>query len=156
VSSTRPSSPIRTAWTPRRLDDSSVRQGERSRLTLPEAAKRLEAALKDGQILTQPQVNVDVQQYAGQYVTVTGEVGSPGRVALIAPTSLGEILAEAGGETPLAAHTSKSGAALMTLLQRKKFLIRGVRARRRLHLSSCGQATRSSFRAPASSMFWAR
>jgi len=71
-------------------------------LTLPEAAKRLEAALKDGQILTQPQVNVDVQQYAGQYVTVTGEVGSPGRVALIAPTSLGEILAEAGGETPLA------------------------------------------------------
>ena len=71
-------------------------------LTLPEAAKRLESALKDGQILTQPQVNVDVQQYAGQYVTVTGEVGTPGRVALIAPTTLAEILAEAGGETPLA------------------------------------------------------
>jgi polysaccharide export outer membrane protein len=71
-------------------------------LTLSEAAKLLEAALKDGQILTQPQVNVDVQQYAGQYVTVTGEVGTPGRVALIAPTTLGEILAEAGGETPLA------------------------------------------------------
>lgn len=69
---------------------------------MPEAAKRLEAALKDSQILTQPQVNVDVQQYAGQYVTVTGEVGIPGRVALIAPTSLGEILAEAGGVTPLA------------------------------------------------------
>jgi protein involved in polysaccharide export with SLBB domain len=32
-------------------------------------------------------VNVDVQQYAGQYVTVMGEVASPGRVALIAPTS---------------------------------------------------------------------
>jgi len=71
-------------------------------LTLSEAAKRLEAALKDGQILTQPQVNVDVQQYAGQYVAVTGEVGAPGRVALIAPTTLGEILAEVGGETPLA------------------------------------------------------
>ena len=71
-------------------------------LTLPEAAKRLESALKDGQILTQPQVNVDVQQYAGQYVTVTGEVGTPGRVAVIAPTTLGEILADAGGETPLA------------------------------------------------------
>jgi polysaccharide export outer membrane protein len=73
-----------------------------SGLTLPEAAKRLEAALKDGQILTQPQVNVDMQQYAGQYVTVMGEVMSPGRVALIAPTRLGEILAEAGGVTPLA------------------------------------------------------
>jgi polysaccharide export outer membrane protein len=71
-------------------------------LTLQDAAKRLEAALKDGQILTQPQVNVDVLQYAGQYVTVTGEVGIPGRVALIAPTTLGEILAEAGGETSLA------------------------------------------------------
>jgi polysaccharide export outer membrane protein len=71
-------------------------------LTLPEAARRLEAALKDGQILNQPQVNVDVQQYAGQYVTVTGEVASPGRVALIAPTQLGEILAQAGGTTPLA------------------------------------------------------
>ncbi|MGB9408357.1 MAG: polysaccharide biosynthesis/export family protein [Terracidiphilus sp.] len=71
-------------------------------LTLPEAAKRLEAALKDGQILTDPQVNVDVQQYGGQYVTVLGEVFSPGRVALIAPTMLGEILAEAGGVTSLA------------------------------------------------------
>jgi polysaccharide export outer membrane protein len=71
-------------------------------LTMPEAAKRLEAALKDGQILLQPQVNVDVVQYAGQYVTVMGEVVNPGRVTLIAPTMLDEILAEAGGVTPLA------------------------------------------------------
>ncbi len=71
-------------------------------LTLPEAAKRLEAALKDGQILLQPQVNVDVAQYAGQFVTVMGEVVTPGRVPLIAPTMLGEILAEAGGVTPMA------------------------------------------------------
>ncbi len=71
-------------------------------LTLPDAAKRLETALKDGQILVRPQVTVDVLQYAGQYVTVTGEVGIPGRVPLIAPTQLGEILAEAGGLTPLA------------------------------------------------------
>jgi polysaccharide export outer membrane protein len=71
-------------------------------LTMTEAAKRLEAALKDGQILIQPQVNVDVAQYAGQYVTVMGEVVTPGRVPLIAPTMLGEILAEAGGVTPQA------------------------------------------------------
>jgi polysaccharide export outer membrane protein len=71
-------------------------------LTMPEAAKRLEAALKDGQIMVQPQVNVDVAQYAGQYVTVMGEVVSPGRVAVIAPTMLGEVLAEAGGLTSLA------------------------------------------------------
>jgi polysaccharide export outer membrane protein len=71
-------------------------------LTIPEAAKRLEAALKDGQILNQPQVNVDVQQYAGHFVTVIGEVGSPGRISVIAPTMLGEILAQAGGVSPLA------------------------------------------------------
>jgi len=77
------------------------------RLTLAEAARRLEAALKDGQILLQPQVNVDVVQYAGQFVTVTGEVGSPGRIPLIAPTKLGEILAEAGGLTPTAGSRIK-------------------------------------------------
>lgn len=71
-------------------------------LTLQEAATHLEVALKDRQILVQPQVNVDVVQYAGQYVTVIGEVASPGRVALIAPTNLGEILAEAGGVTAIA------------------------------------------------------
>jgi polysaccharide export outer membrane protein len=71
-------------------------------LTLPEAAQRLETAFKDSQVLTQPQVNVDVQQYAGHYVTVTGEVNSPGRVSVISPTKLGEILAESGGLTPLA------------------------------------------------------
>jgi len=71
-------------------------------LTMPEAAKRLEVAFKDGQILTQPQVNVDVQQYAGEYVTVLGEVGSPGRVTLIAPMHLSEVLAQVGGLTSLA------------------------------------------------------
>jgi polysaccharide export outer membrane protein len=71
-------------------------------LTLTEAAKRLEAALRDGQIVNQPQVNVDVAQYAGQYVTVMGEVGAPGRVALIAPTPLNEVLAQVGGLTALA------------------------------------------------------
>lgn len=71
-------------------------------LTLEAAARHLEAALKDRQILTQPQVSIDVVQYAGQYVTVMGEVVSPGRVPLIAPTPLGDVLAEAGGETPAA------------------------------------------------------
>ncbi len=71
-------------------------------LTMPEAATQIEAAFKNGQILTHPQVNVDVQQYASQYVSVTGEVGSPGRVALIAHVRLSEFLAEVGGMTPMA------------------------------------------------------
>jgi polysaccharide export outer membrane protein len=71
-------------------------------LTSTEAARLLETTLRDGQVLVRPQVNVDVQQYAGRYVVVLGEVGSPGRVMVIAPTKLSEILAQVGGLTPIA------------------------------------------------------
>jgi len=71
-------------------------------LTATEAARLLETTLRDGQVLVRPQVNVDVQQYAGQYVTVLGEVGSPGRVTVIAPTKLSEVLAQVGGLTSVA------------------------------------------------------
>ena len=71
-------------------------------LTASEAAKLLETALKNNQVLVSPQVNVDVQQYAGQYVTVLGEVASPGRVTVIAPIRLSEVLAQVGGPTAMA------------------------------------------------------
>jgi polysaccharide export outer membrane protein len=71
-------------------------------LTTPEVARLLEATLKEDQVLVHPQVNVDVQQYAGQYVAVLGEVNSPGRVTVIAPTKLSDILAQVGGLTPIA------------------------------------------------------
>jgi polysaccharide export outer membrane protein len=71
-------------------------------LTLPEVARLLEATLEKDQILVHPQVTVDVQQYAGQYVTVNGEVANPGRVGVIAPTKLSEVLAQAGGLTAAA------------------------------------------------------
>ena len=85
-------------------------------LSLQEAAKRIEAAFKDNQILTQPQVSVDVLQYAGEYATVLGEVINPGRVAIFAPTQLSEVLAQVGGLTFLAGghikirHGSDAGA----------------------------------------------
>jgi len=71
-------------------------------LTSQEVAKLLEVTLRDNQVLTRPQVNVDVQQYAGHYVTVLGEVISPGRVTVIAPTKLSDVLAQAGGLTAIA------------------------------------------------------
>lgn len=74
-------------------------------LSLSDTAAHIESALKNGQYLANPQVTVDVEQYAGQYVTVLGEVANPGRVQLIAPTTLGEVLAQAGGVTPLAGGT---------------------------------------------------
>jgi polysaccharide export outer membrane protein len=71
-------------------------------LTSPEVAKLLETTLVNDQILNQPQVSVDVQQYAGHFVTVLGEVTSPGRVTVIAPMKLSEILAQVGGLTAIA------------------------------------------------------
>jgi polysaccharide export outer membrane protein len=71
-------------------------------LTLPEVAALLETTLVKDQVLVHPQVTVDVQQYAGQYVTVNGEVANPSRVEVIAPTKLSEVLAQAGGLTPAA------------------------------------------------------
>ncbi|MGD0891241.1 MAG: polysaccharide biosynthesis/export family protein [Terracidiphilus sp.] len=71
-------------------------------LTSDEVARLLEDTFKNAQVLNQPQVNVDVQQYAGDYVTVLGEVSSPGRVTVIAPTKLSDILAQVGGLTAIA------------------------------------------------------
>jgi polysaccharide export outer membrane protein len=71
-------------------------------LTADEAGRLLETTLKDNQVLNHPQVNVDVQQYAGEYVTVLGEVASPGRVTVLVPTKLSDILAQSGGLTSLA------------------------------------------------------
>jgi polysaccharide export outer membrane protein len=76
-------------------------------LTAPEAARVLETTLKDAEVLNRPQVNVDVQQYAGQYVTVLGEVVSPGRLTTIGPTKLSEVLAQVGGLTPIAGTSIK-------------------------------------------------
>lgn len=71
-------------------------------LTPVDASKLIETTLVDDQILNHPQVNVDVQQYAGEYVTVLGEVALPGRVTTIAPTKLSDILAQAGGLNSIA------------------------------------------------------
>lgn len=71
-------------------------------LTTAQTAKLLEEKLLGGQILNQPQVNVDVLQYAGQSVTVIGEVATPGRITVIAPTKLSEVLAQSGGLTEMA------------------------------------------------------
>jgi polysaccharide export outer membrane protein len=71
-------------------------------LTSGEVARLLEETFTNNQVLKQPQVNVDVQQYAGEYVTVLGEVTSPGRVTVISPTKLSDILAQVGGLTAIA------------------------------------------------------
>lgn len=67
--------------------------------TLPQAQDRIAKALDEKEILKKPQVLLNVLQYASRSVSVLGEVNSPGRIQMLAPEPLGDVLALAGGET---------------------------------------------------------
>jgi len=71
-------------------------------LTLPEAQHVIEERLQERQILRHPEINLDIAQYAANNVSVLGEVETPGRVQLLAPRSLPDVLAMVGGETQMA------------------------------------------------------
>ena len=73
-----------------------------SKHTPAEAAKAVEHALLEKHILLKPQVDVMVEEYETQSVTVTGEVKSPSFYRINTPTSILEVLAMAGGLTDLA------------------------------------------------------
>jgi polysaccharide export outer membrane protein len=62
-----------------------------------DAAKRIEDALRNGKFVNDPHVTVTVSQSRSQRVSVLGEVGSPGRYAIDARTSIFDLLAQAGG-----------------------------------------------------------
>jgi polysaccharide biosynthesis/export protein len=71
-------------------------------LTLVEASHKLAAALRDAKILNDPRVNLNVEEYAGTEITVLGEVRNPGRLEMLAPKHLDDVVAMAGGETEYA------------------------------------------------------
>jgi polysaccharide export outer membrane protein len=74
-------------------------------LTVPEAQHTIEQTLLEKGILKNPEINLDVAQYAADNVSVLGEVQTPGRVQLLAPRSLPDVLAMVGGETQTAGAT---------------------------------------------------
>jgi len=70
-------------------------------LTIPDAEARIAQALKKGQVLKAPQVNINVVQVRGNQVTVIGQVQKPGRFPLEANNvRVSDMLAAAGGVTP--------------------------------------------------------
>lgn len=73
--------------------------------TVAEAQKAIVARFRTAQILTNPQVTLNVLQYAGANVAVLGEVQTPGRFQMLAPHKLIDVLGMAGGETNLAGET---------------------------------------------------
>jgi len=72
--------------------------------TVVQAKNRIEKAFRDQGILKNPQVSIDVQQFATTTATVFGEVQNPGKVELLAPHTLLEVLGMVGGETSLAGN----------------------------------------------------
>jgi len=85
-------------------------------LTLEDLQRRLTTLLKAGEILRNPQVRVEVDQYKSRSVFVIGEVRVPGKITMTGTTlTLLEALAQAGSPTANASseiivvHPSRSG-----------------------------------------------
>lgn len=72
--------------------------------TVADAKIALQKAFKDQGILKNPQVSIDVQQFATTTATVIGEVQNPGKVELLKPHSLLDVIGMTGGETSLAGN----------------------------------------------------
>lgn len=73
-------------------------------LTPSEAATHLEQLLEKDYYVD-VQVQAEVKEYRSRPVTVLGEVGSPGTYYLEGPTTVAQVVAEAGGMKPTAGAT---------------------------------------------------
>lgn len=67
--------------------------------TAATAQKRIAVALEKGGFLKNPQVNLIVDKYRSQQVSVLGQVKNPGKYSLEAPSTVTDLVAEAGGVT---------------------------------------------------------
>jgi polysaccharide export outer membrane protein len=70
--------------------------------TQAEAQQKIQNSFKSAEILKNPQVTLNIVQYAPTLVTVLGEVNSPGRLQMLAPHNLLDVLSFAGGESQIA------------------------------------------------------
>lgn len=81
----------------------SVRVGG---LTIPAAESAIAKALRDGNFIQQPQVNISLLANRGNQVSLLGSVGKPGRYPLETfNTRVSEMIAIAGGIAPTGADT---------------------------------------------------
>lgn len=72
--------------------------------TVAQAKLQIEEKFRGDGILKNPQITIDVEQFATTSVTVMGEVANPGKVELLAPHSLLDVIGMTGGETSLAGN----------------------------------------------------
>ncbi len=72
--------------------------------TVTEVQSEIALRLRTGKIINDPHVTLNIEQYAGQNISVLGEVHNPGHLELLAPRNLSDVLALAGGETQYAGN----------------------------------------------------
>jgi polysaccharide export outer membrane protein len=70
-------------------------------LPISDAEKKVGDALKKGGFVRQPQVNIILLQMRGNQVSVLGQVNRPGRFPLETLSRVSDMLAMAGGTTPI-------------------------------------------------------
>ena len=70
--------------------------------TTREGEAKIRQLLMDRKMFNDPQVTLQILAYLSRSIFVSGEVESPGKLELLAPESLLNVLAMAGGETPAA------------------------------------------------------
>jgi polysaccharide biosynthesis/export protein len=73
-------------------------------LTTAEVQTLVENHLRDGNYVREPHVSIMIQEYATQGVSVLGQVGKPGVYPVLGSRTLLDVISEAGGFTPMAAH----------------------------------------------------
>jgi polysaccharide export outer membrane protein len=66
-------------------------------LTPNQAQEAIAEMLRSGQLVKNPQVSVQIEEYVSRRINVTGAVSTPGRYVLLGNKTLIEMLAEAGG-----------------------------------------------------------
>lgn len=74
-------------------------------LTIAEITDAVAQRYKDAKILVNPQVTVFVAEFTRRTITITGEVRSPGVYQIVAPRTLSDTLAMAGGLNDSASRT---------------------------------------------------
>ncbi len=73
--------------------------------TVEQITDAISQRYKDDQILVNPQITVFIAEFARRYITLTGEVRSPGVYSILAPRTLTDVLAMAGGLSENASRT---------------------------------------------------
>jgi polysaccharide export outer membrane protein len=74
-------------------------------LTIAEITEAVATRYKDAKILVDPQVTVFVAEFVRRTITISGEVRSPGVYPIVAPRTLADTLAMAGGLNDAASRT---------------------------------------------------